>query len=510
MGIDAWTVHVTANAYASGDLNNSVFIEGSCLDGCIYSQSSDQAYTARLNITKEPDSVETIGDKVNFTITAEFWGIGEFYNETRINDTLPIGLKYYNWTCKSDSCSGCVPCGGIGNFSIVPSGGNSILSWNLGNFTGPRVIAINLSTIAKDVVSNRAGTNILNRVDASHMDETGRSFQAYDTANVTLVEPDLQILKSANVTETDAGSVILYNITLNHSSLSGSPAYDVNITDIIPSGLKLISATPTPNSSFANGVFWNFPVLPVGGIKNLSYIVTVNSSITAGEVLRNLANVTWTSTTGPNPDERFGNYTTLDNYNRSASYPITAKTQSGLIKLPDGSRIRTIGEKANYTIQIDLPKNNLINVWVNDTLPAGLKYDTASLEVKDKNGLTLTPGDGIPSLPNDGTAPVVIKWDFGNFNNSEDRDIVIKFNVTVADVIGNQAGIILGNNNATLKWRNFGGSTHFVADESGPIALIEPDLQIIEVCQCHRDGRRINHPLQHHPEPFLLERQPCL
>ncbi len=259
IGIDVWTVHVTANAVASGDLNNSVFVEGSCLGGCIYSHSSDQAYTARLNVTKEPDSIETIGDKVNFTITAEFWGVGEYYNDTWINDTLPSGLKYYNWSCKSDSCGSCLPCGGDGNFSILPSASNSILSWKLGNFTGPRVVAINLSTIAKDIASNRAGTNILNRVDASHIDNTDKSFQAYDTANLTLIEPDLQIIKSANVTETDAGSTILYNITLNHSASSNSTAYDVNITDIIPPGLKLISTDPAANSSYANGAFWNFP-----------------------------------------------------------------------------------------------------------------------------------------------------------------------------------------------------------------------------------------------------------
>ena len=249
--------------------------------------------------------------------------------------------------------------------------------------------------------------------------------------------------------------------------MSGSPAYDVNITDIIPSGLKLISATPTPNSSFANGVFWNFPVLPVGGIKNLSYIVTVNSSITAGEVLQNRAIATWSSTTGPNPDERFGNYTTLDNYNRSANYPITAKTQSGLIKLPDPTRIALVGKQVNYSINVELPLANALQVWVNDTLPSGLIYLPGTLVV---TGASTNPVETV-SVPNDGTQPVIISWFFGDVNNTTGLGIQIEFNASVANITANRAGRTISNNTAALKWTDFYGETHAVSDQSGLVEV---------------------------------------
>ena len=245
-------------------------------------------------------------------------------------------------------------------------------TWDLGNFTGPRTVKINLSTIVEDVLSNQNGTRITNFVESIHKSPEGINFSGNDTANTTIIEPDLQILKVADVTETESGATIRYNITVSHTSESASPAYDFNITDLIPAGLKLTTTDPAANYTSANNATWKFAVLPLGATKKLSYTVTVNSTVTAGEMLRNKANVTWTSTAGSNPDERFGDYTALDDYNRTTYYPVRISTQSGLTKMPDVSRNASIGyPPVNYTTFLDLPRAIVLNLWVNDTLPLG-------------------------------------------------------------------------------------------------------------------------------------------
>jgi len=470
VGTDVWMRHVTADAQATGDLTNTVSVKGVCPTGCVYSSDSDQAYAARVNVTKEPDSIETIGEYANFTITTEFWG-GGWYNDTKINDTLPVGLKYHSYKCVS---------GGCGSFSTSTSGGNTILTWDLGDVQGPKTVKINLTTIVNDTISNQDGSTILNRVDVYHRNETGTLFQAYDTAKVDVVEPELQITKSANKSFVEYGDTVRYMINISHTRNSQHDAYDVNITDIVPEGLTLVggsvSSCPLANSTniAGNRISWIYNQIAKGSSVTLSYEATVESGVVMGQTMRNNATVTWTSTAGDNPEERYGGWTPLDNYNKEKEVTLEVNNTATITKLPDETRSHTIGESLNYTILVDLPKATARDLWVNDTLPKGLIYNRSSLVV---TGASTSPSETVSS-PNDGTQVVYINWSFGKVNNSNDQDIKIEFNAIVADVMDNQDGTTLANNNASLRWKDYNGIVHTDSDESGHVEIVEPDLII--------------------------------
>ncbi len=399
-----------------------------------------------------------------------------------MNDTLPAGLKYdtASFEVKDKNGVTLTPSGGVPS---IPNDGTVpvIIKWDFGNFNNSedRDIVIKFNVTVADVIANQDGAILANNNATLKWRNYGGSthFASDESGPIALVEPDLQIIKSANVTETDAGSTILYNITLNHSASSNSTAYDVNITDIIPPGLKLISTDPAANSSYANGAFWNFPLLPVGSTKNLSYTVTVNSTVIAGQILQNQANVTWTSTAGPNPDERFGNYTTLDNYNRTTADLVRVKTQGGLIKLPDGSRNVSIGLSVNYTIILDLPRAIALNVWLNDTLPIGLIYDNSTLSVSGAT-TSVVPPVLVNPLINDGTQISTINISLGSVNNSQDQDVTLKFNGTVADTADNRDGGIIKANNATSRWKDINGTIYQGNDSSGILKL--PAISVVK------------------------------
>ena len=460
-----WERQLTASGISSGSLVNNAYVFGTCENGCIYSQDDDAAYTARINITKDPDAVETIGGFVNFTIVVEYWGINEIYNNTRIVDTLPAGLKYHSYEC--------VDCG------TANVAGNPLV-WDLGNFTGNRLVRINLSTIVENVIENLNRTVLENRVESFHEDENGMIFDDGDHANVTVVEPDLSIEKTASAPGgiVVAGEEVRYTINVSHTAASASDAFDLVLTDEIPVGLSYVNSSDSGVYTPANRtVTWTFASLALDSWLTVTYNVTVDLNVVGNTTLVNFANVTWTSTAGENPNERTGNGTGPNNYFRNDSAPVTVENATTVIKLPDDLRFRTIGESVNYTITVDLPNATVGDLWVNDTLPEGLIYNSTSLVVKDKFGADLTPTETI-SDPNDGTSTVFINWSFGNFNNSEDRDIVITFDAIVANVEANQDGRTIGNNSAAYSWLDGSGGRHTGTDESGPVEIEEPDLDI--------------------------------
>jgi uncharacterized repeat protein (TIGR01451 family) len=127
-----------------------------------------------------------------------------------------------------------------------------------------------------------------------------------------------------------------------------------------------------------------------------------------------------------------------------------------------------------YTIQIDLPAEIIHDVTIIDTLPSGLVYSAGSLKV---TGASANMVETI-AYPNDGSQPVTITWSFGDLDNSADEDILIQFQVLVADTDQNRDGMILAPSVALLQWRDQKGFAQSSSAKSTAVRIIEPDLQI--------------------------------
>ena len=475
-GTNKWVRRLRADVSPTGTLENNVTADGHCLCGCIYSTTSREVYASRLNFTKKPDDTLTIGEYANFTITAEYWGLEEYKNVT-IVDLLPTNLTYI-----SSNITDWFGTPYNANLSFANQTGITGLVWYLGNFTGPKIFTINLTTIVADIQGNQNGTLIWNWAQSVHQNVNGSIFQTSDSAWILVVEPDLQISKMTNVTapfQVQAGDYITYTLTVNHTVASAVDAYDVWINDTIPAGLTYVSNASTPPADIAQHsgqqVSWFYQTLARGTTPVLNYTVLVNSDVVATQPLINRANLTWTSTNGTNPYERFGNWTDLDDYNRTTTAPLTVSSNRTISKGPDYPRNYTIGEEINFTIFVDLDRAVYRNVSIRDQYLSNLTYNHSSFQLIANNDSFSYNVTKINSTVDQ------VTWYLGDVNNSDDMDITITFNLTVTNHIETQDG----DNFTNRVWFRYSNYTNVtqpeINDSSGLIMIREPDLQIKKV-----------------------------
>ena len=57
---------------------------------------------------------------------------------------------------------------------------------------------------------------------------------------MTVIEPDLTLIKTASPTTAYLNQTITYTITIQHTGTSETPAYDLVVTDIVPSELNYV------------------------------------------------------------------------------------------------------------------------------------------------------------------------------------------------------------------------------------------------------------------------------
>ncbi len=466
VGASQWSVSVNASLNSSGDMTNEAFVNGTCANGCVYSQDSDfdsgPSSTFKVNITSEPGN-KTIGDLANFTITAEFAGPGEDYNLTVLTNSLPSGLQLVNWDCGPGS-----DCG-----SFSSSGQN--LTWDLGNFTGPSNVSINLSAVVLDVASNYDGAELANQVELQTF-EGGELFSAQDSASLSIAEPKLNISASANRTGIEHGDAVRYTIAVRHMPESHSDAYDVNITDTVPEGLNLTMAScssqPAADATDIqnNSIFWRYNSIPLGSTVTLLYNATANGSLVANQELEDNVTLNWTSKRGQNPYERFGGFTSLDNYNQSAKARINVSNNLTLDQLPDYDRNLTIGQEANYTVLVDMPRVLARNLRVSDTLPLGMRYENLALNVSGAAELkNVTQSAGASSN--------LITWSFGDVDNADGKGIRIDYRATVLDTEENRDLSTL-QNRAELIWTDAGNIDNSLSDQANEVMVLEPHLTV--------------------------------
>jgi len=134
-----------------------------------------------------------------------------------------------------------------------------------------------------------------------------------------------------------------------------------------------------------------------------------------------------------------------------------------------------VGETVTVTLTIDSPKGTLQDLEIDDVLPAGMIYVNGTQAVSA--GITPTTPTFTSSTPNDGSAAVTLRWDFGNGIVSE-SPITISYDVIIANVASNQDQTIL-TNAATLAYTDADGGEQSLAD-GADLKVIEPEVEIIK------------------------------
>lgn len=445
-----WTATLSADITGSLGINTAT-TNGYCSTGCIYSTTTDTSYVQTVEgLFKSPDlQTATIGEEVTFTVSVSYWGTSSYQN-VQITDTLPAGLEFVASTY-SDTLG----------LSPVPVVVGQVITWTLGNFTGPDTVDITVTARVQDIPANVDGVTLTNWARTIGAEE-GIPFDLSDDGDVEIIEPTLTIDKVGSITEGLPGTTIHYTTTIQNTG--NSPAYDVDIEDVVPAGLILdeLSITSTPGadsiSVVGNTITWEFTIIPVGGTVILEYDAVIP---TEGGVFTNTATVTdYSSLLGDSPHERHYPPVSDPWTVRAPGTDIVKITLNTAINVPSPGGIVYFELTVENTGDMTLDPVQLI-----DIIPDGLTYSPGTSVV-----------DGIPYEPDsivdnvDGTQ--TITW--LNIGAMDTGDIIVVTFETTVDT--GRVGTFI--NRAIVIGTSLIGD---VTDEDdSPVGVLAPAIHIVK------------------------------
>lgn len=413
-----------------------------------------------------------------------------------VNDKLPDGLEFEEFTIANAP----------GNSSMTytknsgPSqGATGNISWNLGTVTNPDdgdsgddFITIQYKVKLLDSASNNAGDSRTNSATASYYHYSSGTLNTNTTAETKqsyiIKEPKLLMTKSFDKTSYNVGDTATVTIQIWHdpgsvSANTAAPAYDLLLSDPIPSGMTYISGSANLSGA-ADGygnVGWNMDVPLTWTVSNqltFTYHLKVDSTDRPGQKFDNTASATWSSVSGRPAGARTG-AGGVDDYKTTSAASAQVVDNTALVKTITGSGSYPIGSQVSYKLTITINEGVTTGVKVKDALPSGMKFNSATIQ-KGSDGLNGNISYTLTNQPVNG-ATGTLEWDFGditdqNDGNSTNDQIIINYTAIITDN-GNSQGTKL-NNSAHLEY--FDGTNTFKSTNpsSTQITVVAPALQV--------------------------------
>jgi len=463
-------------------------------------------------ITKTLDGAYTnvmIGHRMTYTITV---GLPQATIPTlTVNDDMGAGIYYVTGTASVTFPNGTVSAIAPSNI-IGPNDGTAATTLLWDDAAIPSFNNIDASSgsplvITFDaIVANEANvegivapvTTIDNLASYDYTDFNGTSHNGSDSSRtVTVIEADLSVTKDESDIDdiVAAGDTLTYTIRVEHTGSSTSEAFDVSVTDTIPSGLTYAgglagtagSVPVVVNFTAPDTISFTAANVPLGSYAEVEYNVTVDAGVIPNQALTNSTHLEWTSwplTPGAPAEERTGTGVGPNDYFRDTTDTVTVEDTSTIDKTLDGAYTEVrIGHRMTYTITVGLPQATIPTLTVNDDMGAGIYYVTGTASVTFPNGTVSAIAPSNIIGPNDGTAATTLLWDhnlvpsFNNIDASSGSPLVITFDAIVANEANVQNGLVIGNS-ADYEFTDFFGASHTGSDTSRNVTVIEADLTL--------------------------------
>lgn len=466
-----------------------------------------------INSANNDSTHAVIGELVNYQLTLTVPESGTVASQ--IVDTLPSGLAFVGMTSAVTNPALSI----TGSTTPVITNSGQTITFTLGDITNSDVtvgtaenIVLTYQVVVLDVAGNTGSPVTTLQNSAQYTDTTPGSSITKSAANVTVIEPKLQVAKSASVSSAQVYDTITYTLVITNGGTSQTDAFDVNVTDVIPTDETYVAGSLTQTASSGGvsaptfGAGPAFPAtyssFPLGGSSTLQFQAKVAVTAQPAEVIANSATATWTSLSGnPGTISSFNASSTertgaggVDNYTVTSAAANVTVTPNPIINKtlvltsishPNNSLNRAVvGELANYSVNIKIPHGTLPNAHLVDTLPAGMAFVSmdSNFPFANSNPSQVTSSTGFAGATN----PVIsnsghtIDFDLGTITNSNtntaiDETLTFEYNVVVLNVSSNTSGTTL-TNSAVFNWTSPGAQTVGPA-VGGVVTVIEPKLQ---------------------------------
>ena len=339
---------------------------------------------------------------------------------------------------------------------------------------------------------------------------------------VRVIEPDLEINKTADRQQIDGSDRVAFTIHVRHATTDSTDAYDLTVSDLVPAGFRYVSGSlnhvsgvvPASLGESAGLISAAWPVLLLGEESVFQFQADVDPLVQVGSSLTNVARLDWTSVPGPtggdlsiynsNSRERTGSGG-INDYSTSGSATVNVplSTNKSLVASSESSttnRDVTIGEIVRYRLATRLPEGTAPDFHLIDELPTGLQFlddgsarfafvsneggiesstlGAAAVQVGNSGNITPTfvlPSSAISGGPfTAGVDPVFSFGDLTNGDNDADSEyVVLEFNALVVNTAENVRGATHLNRYQTFVAGNPLGSP----SNSITTTVVEPVIQ---------------------------------
>lgn len=428
-------------------------------------------------------------------------------------DDLPDGMEYVGHSVVS---TGDMTAIGGGPFPspVVSLVGNdlTLTFFNVDNpeDTNPPTIGTDdIITITVDAIvtsSSAAGDMLTNEAILQVTPNSGGALnQSTDTASVAVVEPDLSVDKTgplgANPGDTVPFEIVIENV---HPSGNTGPAYDVQISDILPPEFSLNGGTvtftsdqrgvlvPASLTTTASDFDATLSEILADEIITITYTADLTVTPPTAGTFENNVTVAYDSAPGANPEEQV--YTPVSDDHRVGTIPGLTKTvidtsipQTGTAEHDPANEDVTVGELITYELVVTLPELDNQTVSLVDNLPPGLEFVSSEVTAVGAEITGVALGDtGLATA-----AGQVVNFNFGPISNAyanglpdegvidgEDQ-ITIEVVVRVADVPAAVDGAVL-TNDARLNVTLSDGTALNEQQAQDSVDVVEPQIDIVK------------------------------
>ncbi|MCA9185474.1 MAG: isopeptide-forming domain-containing fimbrial protein [Planctomycetales bacterium] len=501
---------------------------------------NDVVFNKHLFATSESSTVGsdvTIGETVTYALVVDL--PESIIGSLRVIDLIPSGLAYSGFTGADITAStlvttaaassglltadfnGAITGTGPTVTSTGTNGADVTFDFNQinvanDNNSGNNSFLILVTTQAQDIPANNGllpGLTTLDNSATLDVDSDGLAVTTSNTVTVTVVEPELQIVKSATIESpavADANDTITYTLTISHTAASTTTAHDVVITDLVNDPLlAFVNGSVTANGGTVAGAITSgnsvgdtdiavtVPSLAVGQTVIVTYQAQVRSTATPNESVSNTADLAWDSLVGV-PTGRTGSDTDSSGFTVAAPSITKTRIGTGINSSANDNNEATIGEFITYQVVVTIPEGATPDARIVDTLDPGLQF-VSYTSTTASSGLTSSTNafsDATQVDPNitgniigDGSTgnPYQLTFAYGdisnaNTNNATPETITLTYVVAVMNTADNSShGALIGDlkgNSAIFGW-NRGGVTpdSTPPSSSANVEIIEPALQ---------------------------------
>jgi uncharacterized repeat protein (TIGR01451 family) len=304
----------------------------------------------QLSQVDSPDPVDA-GNDLTYTLTVHNAG-PDTATGVSVSDSLPPGVTLVSATPSQGTCSG-----------------TTTVSCNLGSLAAG---TLSDATVTLVVTPDRSASPSLTNtatVSATTGDPDSSNNQA-DTETAINVPPsaDLSLDKSDSPDPVQTGSDITYTLVVHNEGPDA--AASVTVTDPLPAGLSVVSASSTQGTcDGTETISCDLGTVPAGVAGDVTITIVVTASEAASPGVTNTATVSSATPDPSSSNNQASAHTTVDRPT-SADLELT-KTDS-----PDPVQN---GEDITYTLTVhNSGPDPAIGTSVADTLPPGLTLVSAS------------------------------------------------------------------------------------------------------------------------------------